>query len=215
MSITFRELDGAVISAIIFYWLHCMALQREGVIVPYPDDRAANRLNYTFSIYRFTMDATGRFIRRWAKLTGCFPTSIPIGEIFNVSKGEVTIAAAQEFTIPIRVTNVTYLDPIHLLAFNLLVERYAGSNIGTRSDYTNFVPDVGTNFNGTPYIDLKSGNNELLWRGPALPATDPDLTSIDSMVTALKSSMGGDATKRYTTPLSTVEDGSSTTTTTA
>lgn len=163
ISCTFRDIQGGFIMALIYYWLHAMALQMEGITVAYPDDRAANRLNYTCSIYRFTLDPSMRTITGWAKATGCFPINIPIGEKFNFGPGDSFIHTSQQFTVQFKANNVTYMDPRHLAAFNHLVKRYAWGGNDRPSDLVSAPPDAAYNFKGLPYIDLINGTNQLHW----------------------------------------------------
>lgn len=193
---TFRDIQGGYVMAMIYYWLLAMALQMEGTIVAYPDDREANRLNYTCSIYRFIMDPSMRTITRWSKATGCYPVSIPLGDVFNFSPGDSQIHTSQQFTVPFVANNVTYMDPIHLSAFNKLVRRYCPTIETSRSAVPTPV-SASNNFSGIPYVDLYSGTNELKFMATKEELADPTealLAQIKSMV----ASAGEIADTRYT-----------------
>lgn len=181
---TFRDIQGGYLMAYFYYWLHAMALQMEGSIVAYPDDREANRLNYTVSIYRFVMDPSMRTIVKWAKATGCYPASIPIGDVFNFGPGDSFIHTSQQFTVPFVVNNVTYMDPRHLQAFNTLVQRYAGTNFA--SARTAAPATAMYNFAGLPYIDLYNGTNELMFLAKKDELVDPTTALLSQISAATK-----------------------------
>ena len=172
--------------AYFYYWLYAMALQMSGNIVPYPDDRAANRLNYTCSIYRFVLSPDLTTIVKWSKATGCFPTSLPIGDVFNFGVGDTYVHASQQFTIPFIANNVRYMDPRHLQAFNTLVTRYT-SDMGSRQQLSLKASD---NFKGVPYIDLVGGQNKIHFMGRSDEIGDPTVTALANAVTAIQNQTG-------------------------
>lgn len=229
LSCTFRDIQGGYIMAYLYYWLHAMALQMEGAIVAYPDDRAANRLNYTCSIYRFILDPSMRTIVKWAKATGCYPVSVPLGDVFNFSPGDSFVHTSQQFTVPFRATNITYMDPRHLAAFNTLVQRYAGPTIaGAGKDLADKLPSstsaisptkksgatkssggwtkapatAQSNFMGVPYIDQYNGTNELMWLAKTNEIVDPSESVINDLIASLSSSTDSDLLPHYTSDMS-------------
>ena len=154
----------------MFYWCLLMALQAKGVIQAYPDDVYEQRLNYTVSIYRFITDATRRNILWWSKATGCFPKSAPIGQLFNINQGEVTISSAKQFSIPFTANVIEYNNPSILFDFRQLIRNYV-------SDFDNInkwpiVPNnpiTGTalanwNYIGLPDVIDGDTSLELVWR---------------------------------------------------
>jgi len=207
ISCTFRDIQGGYIMAYFYYWLHAIALQMEGITVAYPDDRAANRLNYTVSIYRFILDPSMRTITKWAKATGCYPVSLPIGDVFNYNPGDSFIPTSQQFTIPFKVNNVAYMDPRHLVAFNALVTRYAGKLVTGYNDRTPIFAsgkvkapvEAAANFAGIPYIDTYSGTNELMFIADKNELTDPGAKTISSMLSGLNETSSKEIVDRYTT----------------
>lgn len=198
ISCTFRDIQGGYIMAYIYYWIHAMALQMEGTIVAYPEDREANRLNYTCSIYRFVMDPSMKTIVKWAKATGCYPVSIPIGDVFNFSPGDSFIHTSQQFTIPFKVNNVSYMDPRHLLAFNTLVKRYA-TDITTKGSRIAAPVSAAANFAGIPYIDLYNGTNELMYMAKKEELVDPTEKILKQISDSLKSVTASPLSDKLTT----------------
>lgn len=170
LSLEFADVQGSIILSCMFYWCLLMALQAKGVIQAYPDDVYEQRLNYTVSIYRFITDATRRNILWWSKATGCFPKSAPIGQLFNINQGEVTISSAKQFSIPFTANVIEYNNPSILFDFRQLIRNYV-------SDFDNInkwpiVPNnpiTGTalanwNYIGLPDVIDGDTSLELVWR---------------------------------------------------
>jgi hypothetical protein len=183
LNLTFRDLQGGPLMAYFYYWLVSMALQMDGAIVAYPDDREANRLNYTVSIYRFKLSPDLRTISGWCKLTGCLPLNVPIGASFNIAPGDPVARGSGTFSIPFRVNNVRYNDPRHLAAFNTLVKRYAEPSFP--DDRIKVKVAAETNFTGLPYVDVTNGTNEMCWYALPEELQDPTVNIIAQIQSAV------------------------------
>lgn len=151
LSLEFRDVQGSIIMSTFYYWCLYMALQAKGQVVAYPDDIYEQRLNYTVSIYRFITDMTRENILWWAKATGCFPISVPIGGLFNMDQGSTFVESATKFSIPFACNKIEVNDPGILYDFNALVRRYEPT---INSSVFTPVPinDSTQNFNSLPYI---------------------------------------------------------------
>jgi hypothetical protein len=175
LTLEFMDVQGSIILSCIFYWCLMMALQAKGVCEAYPDDIYLQRLNYTVSIYRFITDSTRRKILWWSKATGCFPKSAPIGRLFDVSNGEVTISAAKAFSVPFTANVVEYNNPGILYDFRRLLRNY-NTDFDNENAWT-IIPDLESNTNsiipdynfiGLPDIlgseRYKRAGLELVWK---------------------------------------------------
>ena len=171
LSLEFADVQGSIILSCIFYWCLMMALQAKGVIQAYPDDIYEQRLNYTVSIYRFVTDATRKNILWWSKATGCFPKSAPIGQLFNVNQGEVTISSAKQFSIPFTANVIEYNNPSILIDFRQLLRNYVGNDFDNVNKWP-IVPDnpatraalPNWNYIGLPDIIDGNATLELVWK---------------------------------------------------
>ena len=206
LSLEFRDIQGSIILATFYYWCIYMALQAKGVVMAYQDDIWLQRLNYTVSIYRFIMDPSKSTILWWSKATGCFPKSVPVGAIFNIDQGEVTISSATNFSIPFVANDIKYNDPHILGDFNTLVKRYypgvtsAPDIISSSSIHP--VLNPYNNFSGIPLVDVDSGVLKLKWKKSGLQKSTSrvsDLTSklngVAAAVTAAKAATASTAAK--------------------
>lgn len=169
LSLEFRDIQGSIILATFYYWCVYMAMQAKGVVMAYPDDIWLQRLNYTVSIYRFVMDPSKSTILWWSKATGCFPKSAPVGALFNIDQGEVTISSATNFSIPFVANDIKYNDPHILGDFNTLVRRYCpeittAPDVATSANHP--LLDPYRNFSGIPYIDMSESVIHLKWKVP-------------------------------------------------
>ena len=96
LSLNFKDIQHGPVSAIIYYWLEYIRCVTRGLMLAYADDIDEQRLNYTVSIYRFTLDPTRTYITDWCKCTGCFPTTLNTGSIVQVNDNEEFVRAAQQ-----------------------------------------------------------------------------------------------------------------------
>lgn len=220
LNATFRDFQGGYIMAMFLYWARYIALVTKGITVAYPEDIIARRLNYTCSIYRFVLDPSRRFITKWAKATGCFPKSVPIGSAFDIPGRENYIHATQEITIPFVANTIEMMDPRIFADFNVLAAKWAGDP-GTRSvssdgtvKYSNgrvaTSMDGSSNFCGIPFINTAAGGgNELMFLAQPEELEDPAATimnqirqSVDQQVAAMNGSVNPSLsdTVYYTTP---------------
>jgi len=163
ISATFNDVQGSPILTTMLMWTRYLALITRGVMMQYMEDIEARRMGFTSSIYRFILDPSNRYITKWAKATGCFPRSVPLGAYFNYDVKSASIESSMNLAIPFSAGGkIEYFDPIILREFNMLVERRCG-NI---KDWKNARDDerIKLNFKCLPYIDVESGSNELLWK---------------------------------------------------
>ena len=182
LTLNFRDSQHGPIMALFFYWLEYMRCVTRGIMLAYGDDIDDQRLNYTVSIYRFLLDPSKKYITKWAKFTGCYPTSLTIGGMFNVNQGETFVSAATNFAVPFICNKVEYMDYAILMDFNTLVRRYCPAiNATVRGVWDEHIPgpngeqtanlmhpnlpiDPITNWRGLPYITTDKHGVRLEYR---------------------------------------------------
>ena len=129
LSSTFSDVQGSPIYILMLMWTRWIMLATRGKVTAYMEDIEGRRMCFTSSIYRFVMDPSNRYITKWAKATGCFPRSIPLGAFFNYEANASNVDVSMNLTIPFTVAGkVEYMDPIILREFNMLVEKSTGAN---------------------------------------------------------------------------------------
>lgn len=165
LSLTFKDIQNGPIMAIFYYWLLYMGYSAKGMMPCYEDDLEARRMNYTVSIYRFRLDPTRRFITGYAKATGCFPKSLPMGSLFNYSEGELYNSDVGKFTIPFAVNKLEYNKYPILVDFNMLVNRYNNNLSNENYQYKNtYNMNAVNNYSGIPWVDSETGKLRLVFR---------------------------------------------------
>lgn len=192
LSLTFRDIQGGYIMALFIYWTRYIALVKLGLMLAYPEDIYERRINYTCSIYRLILDPSRRYVVKWAKATGCFPKSVPIGNIFNIAERENYLHASSQFTIPFQANKVEYMDPINFREFNSIITKYAGTNWAANRSVSPVA--ANSNFAGIPHINTKPGGlNELqFWCLPEELA-DPFQTTLSSIKNQVGSLLNNNA----------------------
>lgn len=178
---TFRDILYSPIMAIFYYWVEYIRCVTRGIMLAYPDDIDQQIINYTVSFYRFVLDPTRRYITKWAKFTGCFPTGLPIGGMFNLSEGVFTNTASKEISVNFLCNRVEYMDYAILMDFNKLIRRYCptinkvmGSDKehepdengrhGEHIQHPNLTKSTFSNFRGLPYITSDKHGIRLEYR---------------------------------------------------
>lgn len=134
VSLSFTDPEGGPIMALFQLWMTYIALLTTGEVVAYADDIDQQRLCYTSSIYRFTVDNTRRIIKKMSKCTGCFPRQRNGGACFDVSMGSRFVEAARKFNISFVCNAYDENDPIIAMEFNTLMKRYASWIDGFHED---------------------------------------------------------------------------------
>ena len=121
---TFRELPGGIIFSIFYYWLEYIRCVTRNIMLAYPDDIDGQIMNYTVSIYTFNLDPSQRYITKWAKCTGCFPTTLNWSSVMDKSENSFFQEASSKLSMPFICNKVEYMRPAILSDFNLLAMQY-------------------------------------------------------------------------------------------
>ena len=164
LNVTFRELPGGVISAILYYWLEYIRCVTRGIMLAYPDDIDGQIMNYTVSIYQFNMDPSQQYIVRWCKCTGCFPSTLDFGSMFSKSEGAWYQEAVQKVSTTFLVNKVEYMNPNSLMDFNTLAMRYC-PEINSRA----VRDETGAGETGYAQSDMATGRSGINLNRPSIP----------------------------------------------
>ena len=159
-TLNFKDVQFSPIASIFEYWLKWMELATEGRVIAYPEDIDAQRICYTVSIYRFTFDPSRTHVMHYAKATGCFPKSLPLGGILNVDDNSIPAPNAGKFSIPFTVNHVMYDDYLILVCFNQLMRRYCPGI----DKLPNLTEKPYNNFYGLPYIETDENGIRVVFK---------------------------------------------------
>lgn len=162
LTLSFRDPQFGPIASLMYYWILYIGLVAKGYMPAYADDIQQLRLNYTVSIYRFLTDPTKQNIVAYAKATGCFPKSVPIGSMFDFSESQHFVSTAGDFSVPFTANKIEYNNPHIITDFNRLVERYHDHRVGGAEDLirnkATLRPIAQNNYMGLPYITSPNEN---------------------------------------------------------
>lgn len=121
LSANFQNSAGSPILALISAWLETAINCHDGLMTPYMHNVINNRLDYSTRIYHFTLDPGRRFIQQWVACGGGFPSTDPIGQMFNFQGTETMMQSSNQIPIQFSVVGADYNDPITFDEFNYLV----------------------------------------------------------------------------------------------
>lgn len=187
INITVRDISGGFMFALFYIWTRWIALNTLGVVRRYPVDINDRIMSYTCSIYRFVVDTSRESITYWAKLTGCFPTSVPTGAILNMNDRESYITGTETLSIPFKCNHFEAMNPMIFSDFNRIVGMYS-PDIRDLNKYTVTTIAPEHNFVGVPYIETEEGSlglNRLTFRAVADELVDPTQKAIDTLMSTI------------------------------
>ena len=200
LQLTFRDAQHGPITALFFYWLEYIRCVTRGIMLAYADDINEQRLNYTVSIYRFLLDPSRRYITKYAKFTGCFPTALSIGSMFNKNAGEYFVQSASQVTVPFMCNKIEYMDYAILMDFNTLMRRYCKHINSLKSNpleehepnlrgyqtgdllYPNLPREPLSNWRGLPYITSDMHGMRLEYRRVPNPVFNTSDDLVDQLM---------------------------------
>lgn len=210
LTLTFKDIQGGYVMALLYSWVLWTGLVTRGIVTAYPDDIDERILCYTCSIYRFVLDPSLQYIRKWAKATGCFPKSVPLGNSFNYGERESFISSNVQFSVPFQVNHLEYMSPAIFHDFNVVTEEFAGRQYWSRAETRSrteieaalladeplesqlppfvFAPNLPEfNYKGIPWIDTQTGLNELRWVVDRQSLQDPFLENYKRLAADINS----------------------------
>lgn len=166
LNATFRNVDGDVITSLIGLMLEYAAGVRTGLFLPRPINMFTNTIDYQMRCYRFILDPTRRYVRKYGIANALFPTNDSMGMIMNISGSQPLITDNDQLSIQFQANVASYNDPIIIQEFNDLVRIFNpdmqpydpnGFEYLPRA-YNSMVmltPEIAgmMNFNGYPQID--------------------------------------------------------------
>ena len=120
ITLTFDDLYGSPIMNLMIIWVYYIHYVTKGIISPELEYIRNRIIDYTCSIYVFMLDTDQRTIVRWVKYTGCFPKTIPFGQILHTS--DVKIEQLSQIQIPFQYNFASPMDPTVLAEFNMISE---------------------------------------------------------------------------------------------
>lgn len=121
LSTSFSDIAYGPVSLMMMVWVLYIHYVSRGFISTTREHVIERILDYTCSIYVFVIGDDGRRIERWAKWTGCYPTTYPLmSQIEHNSNIDHDIL--QKISISWKYNRFEFMDPQIFTDFNFLSE---------------------------------------------------------------------------------------------
>ena len=120
ITLTFDDLYGSPVMNLMILWVYYIHYVSKGICTPHYEYLINRIIDYTCSIYVFMLDTDQQTILRWVKYGGCFPKSIPFGQILHTK--EPNLQALSQIQIPFQYNFACPMDPLVLAEFNMIAE---------------------------------------------------------------------------------------------
>lgn len=120
ITLTFEDIYGSPVFYMILLWVYYIHYVAKGICNPEQAYIVHRIIDYTCSIYIFMLDTDQKTIIRATKYTGCFPKSIPFGNIMH-SK-DIDFQSLSKLSIPFQYNFCSAMDPITFREFNMIAE---------------------------------------------------------------------------------------------
>lgn len=118
ITLTFNDIYSSPVMSFFFPWMMYMHYVGKGLCDPEWVYIVNRIIDYTVSIYVFVLGTDQQTILQWTKYSGCFPRSLPFGQIqHNV---EVDQQALSNVSVPFQYNFSNPNDPVVLAEFNML-----------------------------------------------------------------------------------------------
>lgn len=121
VSVSFRNMEGDPINALLDVWLHYSTAVFRNDMSPYPDFIAHNEIDYNTRIWRLVLDRSKRFVQKIACTGASIPKNNQLGGSFNYEHDKPINATNDQITVQFHSVGFCYQDPILVYEFNQVV----------------------------------------------------------------------------------------------
>lgn len=167
VSISVNEDSNLSFTKLITLWVKYISNISDGTFDANPEMILNGALDYMSSIYYFVLAPDGKSIKYWCRYTGCWPTSIPYGNL-RYSKGQND---AMELNINFQYTVKEDMNPRILEEFNMLSLKLLGVNTFDKYD---IIDGTYTSIKSSPILNInKLKSNPLTQTIMSAETRDP------------------------------------------
>jgi hypothetical protein len=175
------DINGSPLLHMSNIWVNYIHLLCKGLVVPKARYVRYRTLDYTSSIYVFMTDKDGTTITRWAKYTGCFPGSVPLGAIQH--NLEPNVEALRNLSLNFHYNRYEAMKPEILSDFNYLMMLFMKKWDKTEKQYIKNVKGTIISEGGAP---PSIGGNSLSFSLSSLPLIGFENSKIKSAAEILE-----------------------------
>lgn len=168
MTCNFRNIQGDPVTALFTSWIHYISGVYEGIMLPHYDSIWEQEKDYETAFYRLVLSPDWEYVNKIAR-TIMFPTSSPMGAIFNYDNEKPRATDLDQISIQFRAQGAEYNDPILFSEFNEVVREFNPDMKNLRKTKDGWKDPTGRllrilredrkflNFYGYPHIDEATG----------------------------------------------------------
>lgn len=174
LSASFRNIEGDPITTFLNFYLDYISGVRRGWYQPRTANILQRRVDYQMRVYRFIMDPTRRYIRKYGIANAVFPVNDTMGAVMNINGNSPLVSDNDQINVQFEAIGAYYNDPIILQEFNDTVAMFNTDMLPLYDSGTSFVPrgkdsmmlidrsEIALfNYRGFPHIDTNS--YEISW----------------------------------------------------
>lgn len=120
LTLNFHDIMGSPVLNLMLLWEYYMNYVSKNICIPERPYLTHRIVDYTVSIYVFMLDMDQTHILRWCKYGGCFPRSVPFGNILH--NHNIDFKQLADISIPFAYNFFCPNDPLVLQEFNMISE---------------------------------------------------------------------------------------------
>ncbi len=118
ITLTFNDIYSSPVMTYFYPWMMYMHYVGKGICDPEWAYIVNRIIDYTVSIYVFVLGTDQQTILHWTKYSGCFPRSLPFGQIQHST--EIDQQSLNNVSVPFQYNFSNPDDPLVLAEFNML-----------------------------------------------------------------------------------------------
>ena len=122
ITLDFLDINGLAVMHMMNLWVNYIHYLTKDIVKTWEAYIMYRIIDYTCSIYVFETDRDNTTILRWAKYTGCFPKSVPLGNVQH--NMETQVDKLKNISVPFAYNRCEINKPATLMDFNFLMNKF-------------------------------------------------------------------------------------------
>tara|TARA_Y100001956_G_scaffold82973_1_gene107696 strand:+ start:103176 stop:104249 length:1074 start_codon:yes stop_codon:yes gene_type:complete len=180
LTLNFKNIEGDPLLLMLYVWIIYSSSIKLGDMRPWPRSIINTRIDYQTRFYEFALDPAKRFVTKWADCGAAMPSTLPLGNLFNINRMENDIADRQQLSINFDCQIARYNDPMTINKFNVIQGRFDNRKIIIPESLT---PDGKMEVLGEKTLVKMSHSDMALIRHKANPLIHPMTNELQWYIT--------------------------------
>ena len=126
ITLEFSDINGLPVMHLCNMWVNYIHYLTKDIVKTWEAYIMYRIIDYTCSVYVFETDRDNTTILRWAKYTGCFPKSVPLGNVQHNMESQPD--KLRQLSIPFAYNRCEINKPAALMDFNFLMNKFLLDN---------------------------------------------------------------------------------------